>query len=224
MLTCYKLLKPADGNISVVPGNFGENLTIYVKGMHNGETFTPIISAAMDGGAWDGPCENEEHQVDSDGETVMEKKTVTPDPVTVTAAPKYNIRLQSESSYRDIFEFQGSPEWMAQYGDKAANTDLENPIPGRLMKLGIVLQLYNDNAAKGLKGIELPKGPISFDLELLSVYPPCTIWIFFRITAHALTSFAPLYHFSLKYSTGIFPAIVRKPLPAKSLFISLRIL
>lgn len=170
VLTCYKLLKPADGNISVVPGNFGENLTIYVKGMHNGETFAPIISAAMEGGTWDGVCQDEEHTVD--GEAVMEKKTVTPDPVTVTAAPKYNIRLQSESSYRDIFEFQGTPEWMAQYGDKAANTDLENPIPGRLMKLGIVLQLYNDNAAKCLKGIELPKGPISFDLELSSVYTP----------------------------------------------------
>ena len=170
VLTCYKLLKPADGNISVVPGNFGENLTIYVKGMHNGETFAPIISAAMEGGTWDGVCQDKEHTVD--GEAVMEKKTVTPDPVTVTAAPKYNIRLQSESSYRDIFEFQGTPEWIAQYGDKAANTDLENPIPGRLMKLGIVLQLYNDNAAKGLKGIELPKGPISFDLELSSVYTP----------------------------------------------------
>ena len=108
VLTCYKLLKPADGNISVVPGNFGENLTIYVKEMHNGETFAPIISAAMEGGTWDGVCQDEEHTVD--GEAVMEKKTVTPDPVTVTAAPKYNIRLQSESSYRDIFEFQGTPE------------------------------------------------------------------------------------------------------------------
>ena len=61
---------------------------------------------------------------------------------------------------------------MAEYGGKAANTDIENSIPGRLMKLGITLQLYNDNAAKGLKGIEFPEGPISFDLELLSQYTP----------------------------------------------------
>ena len=170
VLTCYKLLRPASGNISVIPGNFGENLTIYVKSMHEGDTFAPIISAAMEGGTWDGECGNEEHIVD--GKPAIEKKTVEAEPVRVTAAPKYNIRLQSESSYRDVFEFQGDEDWMQQYGEKAANTDINNPIPGRLMKLGIVLQLYNDNAAKGLKGIELPQGPISFDLELSSVYTP----------------------------------------------------
>ncbi|MDE6830502.1 MAG: LPXTG cell wall anchor domain-containing protein [Lachnospiraceae bacterium] len=166
VLTCYKLLKPAGDNTSVIPGDFGENLTIYVKSMHEGETFTPIISAAMEGGTWEGGCEKPEHS------QVEEKKTIKAGTVKVTAAPKYNIRLQSESSYRDIFDFQGDEDWMANYGESAANTDIENPIPGRLMKLGIVLQLYNDNAAKGLKGIELPEGPISFDLEVSSIYRP----------------------------------------------------
>lgn len=170
VLTCYKFLEPAEGSTSVVPGNFGENLTVYVKSMKNGETFAPIISAAMEGGTWDGPCKNEEHT--ENGEAAIEKKTVIPEPVTITAAPKYNIKLDSETSYSDIFDFQGNEAWMAEYGEKAANTDIENPIPGRLMKLGITLQLYNDNAAKGLKGIEFPEGPISFDLELLSQYTP----------------------------------------------------
>ena len=166
VLTCYKWLRPSEGNLSVVPGNFGNNLTVYVKSMHDGDTFAPVISAAMEGGAWDGPCGKEEHK------EVAEKKTVTPEPVIVTAAPKYNIKLESDSSYRDIFDFQGDGEWMNQYGDKAANTDITTPVPGRLMKLGVTLQLYNDNASKGLKGIELPQGPIEFDLEVSSGYTP----------------------------------------------------
>ena len=40
---------------------------------------------------------------------------------------------------------------------------------------------------------------------------PCAIRISFCATTHAPTSFAPPYHFSRKYSTGILPAIVRKP-------------
>lgn len=170
VLTCYKLLEPRDGNLSVVPGNFGENLTIYVKSMKNAETFAPIISAAMEGGSWDGPCGNEDHVVD--GEKIDEKKTEILPPVTVTAAPKYNIKLDSETSYRDIFNFQGDEAWMSEYGEKAANTNISKPIPGRLMKLGITLQLYNDNLAKGLKGIEFPEGPINFDLKVSSKYTP----------------------------------------------------
>lgn len=169
VLTCYKLLLPSEGNISVVPGDFGDNLTINVRAMKNGETFTPIISAAMEGGTWDGPCEKEAHKID--GEPALEKKTVIPEPVEVTAAPKYNIQLKGEGSYSDDFNFQGDEAWMAQYGNVAANTDIAKPLPGRAMKLGITLQLYNDNASKGLKGIELPDGgDITFDLKVSSIY------------------------------------------------------
>lgn len=169
VLTCYKLLLPSEGNHSVVPGDFGENVTIYVKGMKNGAKFAPIISAAMEGGAWDGPCSNEEHKID--GQPAVEKKSVTADEVEVTAAPKYNIQVKGDSSYADDFWFQGDDAWMQQYKDVAANTDIVKPLPGRSMKLGITLQLYNDNASKGLKGIELPDGsPITFDLKLSSKY------------------------------------------------------
>lgn len=172
VLTCYKRLLPTAEGRSVVPGDFGENLTIYVRAMHNGETIAPIISAAMEGGTWEGECGNEDHR-EADGQPVMEKKTVVAEPVAVTAAPRYNIKLDSESSYRGIFDFQGDEEWMDRYGSIAANTDIDTPIPGRLMKLGITLQLHNaENPAKGLKGIELPQGPISFDLDVSSVYTP----------------------------------------------------
>lgn len=168
VLTCYKWLLPSTGNQSVVPGDFGENVTINVLAMSNGEEFAPIISAAMEGGAWDGPCKNEKHTID--GEPAVEKKTVTAQPVKVTAAPKYNIHMEESASYKDDFYFQGDETWMNQYGNVAANTDIAEPVPGRIMKLGVTLQLYNDNEAKGLKGIELPTGDITFDLEVSSRY------------------------------------------------------
>lgn len=169
VLTCYKLLLPSAENISVVPGSFGENLTIYVRSMKNGDTVTPIISAAMEGGAWDAPCENENHVID--GKPVAEKKTVAAEPVEVTAAPKYNVRVKGRESYYDEFDFDRDEAWMEQYGDIAANTNIQAPLPGRAMILGITLQLYNDNPSKGLKGIELPNGdPITFDLELSSKF------------------------------------------------------
>ncbi len=170
VLTCYKHLLPAENNPSVVPGNFGENLTVYVRSMKKGAVFAPVISAAMEGGAWDGPCDKDEHKID--GVPAAEKKTVIPEEVRVTAAPKYNIQVKGEASYTSEFNFQGDEAWMNEYGDVAANTDIKTPMPGRAMKLGITLQLYNDNAAKGLKGIELPdeNEEITFDLELSSKY------------------------------------------------------
>ena len=166
VLTCHKLLLPSEGNHSVVPGEFGENVTIYVRSMRNGQRFAPIVSAAMEGGSWDGPCGN--HTID--GQPAEEKKTVTAKEVEVTATPKYNIQVKGNSSYSDDFNFQGDSEWMDQYGNVAANTDIKAPLPGRAMVLGITLQLYNDNASKGLKGIELPEGDITFDLTVSSKY------------------------------------------------------
>ena len=168
VLTCYKWLLPSAGNQSVVPGDFGENVTINVLAMSNNAEFAPIISAAMEGGAWEGSCENGKHTID--GQPAVEKKTVTAEPVKVTAAPKYNIHMEESASYKDDFYFQGDEAWMNQYGNVAANTDIAEPVPGRVMKLGITLQLYNDNEAKGLKGIELPTGDITFDLEVSSRY------------------------------------------------------
>lgn len=155
VLTCYKRLLPSANNKSVVPGEFGENVTINVKSMKNGDSFQPIISAAMEYNTWDGECS--EHKE-------VEKKSVTADKVEVTAAPKYNLQLRGEASYKDTFDFSTG-------NDKAANKD-KGSVTGRILKFGIVLQLYNDNRAKGLKGIELPKEDedITFNLKLESKY------------------------------------------------------
>ena len=37
---------------------------------------------------------------------------------------------------------------------------------GRMYGYGILLQLYNENSSKGLKGIEYPTGEITFDIDM----------------------------------------------------------
>ena len=78
-------------------------------------------------------------------------KTVTLEEITVSAAPSYNIKLVRNTNL-----------------NKRAlglNYD-EQTIDGRLYGYAFILQLYNNDVSKGLKGIEYPKGDITFDVDL----------------------------------------------------------
>lgn len=154
VLTCYKHLLPSGTHSTAAPGEFGENVTVNVKSMKNGDTFAPIFSAAMEYNTWDGKCT--EH-------AQAEKKTIVADEIKVSATPKYNIKIDGQSSYKSTFDFNTGNE-------KAPNQGI-GQVSGRVMKMGVILQLYNDNASKGIKGIELPDGsPITFDIEVGSQY------------------------------------------------------
>lgn len=158
VLTCYKWLLPSACHQSVVPGTFGENVTINVKSMKNGDTFAPLFSAAMEYGTWDGTCT--EHLQE-------EKASVTVDKITVSAAPKYNVRIGCDSTYKSSFDFYSGNEIAKSYGDGYG----KGQVTGRVVKYGIVVQLYNSNASRGLKGIELPDGSdITFDLKVSSEF------------------------------------------------------
>ena len=157
VLTCYKQLLPSGEHPSVVPGTFGEMVVVNVKSMKNGDTFAPIFSACMEYGTWEGDCSTHNQ---------TEKATVVADKVTVSAAPKYNIRIAGTSSYKSIFDFSTGNGTAQAYGDGYNKGN----VTGRVAKYGIVVQLYNDNASKGMKGIELPKGNITFDLKVSSQY------------------------------------------------------
>lgn len=157
VLTCYKQLLPSGDHPSVVPGTFGEMVVVNVKSMKNGEQFAPIFSACMEYGTWEGACSTHNQ---------TEKATVVADKVTVSAAPKYNIRIAGTSSYKSTFDFSTGNSTAQDYGDGYNKGN----VTGRAAKYGIVVQLYNDNASKGLKGIELPEGNITFDLKVASQY------------------------------------------------------
>lgn len=159
VLTCYKHLLPSDGNQSVIPGAFQNTVTINVKSTTNGKQIAPEFSACMEHGKWDGTCPDHRKE---------EKRTVTADTVTVSAAPKYNIQIGGTSSYMDTFDFNT--------GIDAAPNKGKGEIAGRIFKLGVTLQVYNDNPAKHFKGIELPDGSdITFQLKLTSKYSGATV-------------------------------------------------
>ena len=158
VLTCYKRLLPSENHNSVVPGAFGENVTVNVKSMKNGDTFAPIFSAAMEHGTWEGNCSTHNNQ---------EKYSVQADEVKVSAAPKYNVQIGGASSYKGTFVFNTGNSTAQGYGD-GYNI---GSVVGRVIRIGLTLQLHNDNASKGFKGIELPNGdPITFDISLGSSY------------------------------------------------------
>ena len=148
-LVAYKHLEN-DGN-TVVPGTFGENLTVRVKGMANGAEVKPAIRAYIDGAA--------------------EQATDVAETVTVSAAPSYNIKVKGNTSYKDSFDFNtgnpaGSDQPAANYGIAG-----DKLVPGRLMNFAVCLELYNNKPDKGFKGIEIPDGsPITFKLRLSSKY------------------------------------------------------
>jgi uncharacterized repeat protein (TIGR01451 family) len=72
--------------------------------------------------------------------------------VTVSSAPKYNISLKP--SFGDL-----SKTVTVNYNG--------NNVKGRMYGAGFTLQLYNDSADKGLKGIQIPTEDINFDINML---------------------------------------------------------
>ena len=158
VLTCYKHLLPSEGHTSVVPGEFGENVTVNVKMMKNGDTLSPIFSAAMEYNTWDGECAEEGHGT--------EKKSVVADEIRISAAPKYNVQLKTAfaTEARMTFDFSSGAE-------TALNRNA-GQVPGRIYTIGITLQLYNDSQDKGMRGVELPQGTITFDIKLSSEFRP----------------------------------------------------
>lgn len=149
-LVGYKHLEN-DGQ-TVVPGTFGENLTVRVKGVANGAEVTPIVRAYIDGAA------------------EADQATATAGTVTVSAAPRYNVKVSGNSSYKDSFDFNSGN---TEGGQIAPNYGIagDKLVPGRMMNLAVSLELYNNRTDKGFKGIEIPDGsPITFKLKLSSSY------------------------------------------------------
>lgn len=93
-------------------------------------------------------------------------KTATPDAVTVSAAPKYNVDVKraSDQYISTISNYDFST------GNDKAQDKTAGRVYGKLQAYGMSLQLRGENKIKGLKGIELPKGPISFTVDFSAAY------------------------------------------------------
>ena len=124
-----------------IPGNQDVIFVLKVKNAVNGTKIKPKFTFMLEG--------NEEE----------EKKEVTaPKEITVSATGRYNIQLHDHTGYL-------ANKTTVDYG--------EGEVTGRMYGYGFTVQLYNNEYSeeespysKGLKGIEYPKGEISFDINL----------------------------------------------------------
>ena len=85
------------------------------------------------------------------GNNEEDKITITGEKVIVSAKGKYNIQLHSNTGNL-------SNKTTVDYG--SGETE------GRMYGYGFTVQLYNESSSKGLKGIEAPKGDVTFDIDL----------------------------------------------------------
>ena len=84
------------------------------------------------------------------GNSNEEKINLKPEKIIVSSSPSYNLRLLK----RDLRRFD------------SVSDDNGNNVEGIVYGYYAVLQLYNPNSSKQMKGVEYPKGDITFDLKL----------------------------------------------------------
>ena len=121
-----------------------------------------------------------------------EEQTVQDSVVEVSAKPSYNVELkQNTELYKQI--------------------DLtENQTTGRVYGYFLGLQLHNgDNPDKGMKGIEFPKGNITFDIDLKMERTPNGENTPIDITSGATPT---LYNYALNESTNTTGNIAGRPM------------
>ncbi len=88
---------------------------------------------------------------DLEGNEDKDKVIINGDKIIVSATGKYNIKFVRNDSLNK----------------RALDLDYDGQsIDGRIYGYAFILQLYNDNESKGLKGVEYPQGDITFDIDL----------------------------------------------------------
>lgn len=175
-------IAPSPGNDTAIPGSGNLDAMVNVLAMQNGSIIRPVFTAWMahnqagsqvfqnqEGSHITGnttECANHLAKVNvgRDNWPGIEQKTAIPKPIAVTAQPRYNVQIKSvEGGARDIYDFTTGNEYAL---DRDAGT-----VNGKVEIFGITLQLYN-NPDRQLKGIEMPSGPITFDLKLSTYFQP----------------------------------------------------
>ncbi len=147
-LKAAKKLESEGENATAIPGSGDIPVHINVYSAKNGDKIQPTFKSWMDYSS--------------------QVKTVVPDGVTVSAAPRYNIEINKTN---DVYIGSISTFDFSTGNEKAMDKDA-GTIYGKLQGYGISLQLYNTTKDKKLKGIELPQGDITFKLDMTSVYEP----------------------------------------------------
>lgn len=146
VLTGYRRLENTS-QVNNIPGTGSLTLGVYVKASQNGSMIRPEVSLWIEGNS-----EDRYQKLDM--------------PVTVVSvAPKYNVNLRRSSGMSSLGYYNTDTGTIVSSGDRP---DGDSWHRGRLERYSLALQLYNDSADKGLKGIEFPQGDITYDLVIKS--------------------------------------------------------
>ena len=182
------LWEPSDGNPTAIGESYLElNVAYRVLNMKNGDTITPRatfwlgvnqISEDSSAGLIFGEGDTADryqfpkelvtdNQTDCEIHDTREADTVEAEPVTITAAPRYNLRLVFDGPVQTSvgkFDFSTGNE----YAPNKKDFVVEN---GRIGVLGVTVQIHGKTGF-GLRGVEFPDEdkPITFDLTLKSVF------------------------------------------------------
>lgn len=146
VLTGYRRLENTS-QVNNIPGTGSLTLGVYVKASQNGSMTKPEVSLWIEGNSED-----------------RYQKLDMPATV-VSAAPKYNVNLRRNDGMSNLGYYNTDTGTIVSSSDRP---DGANWHKGRLERYSLALQLYNDSADKGLKGIEFPQGDITYDLVMKS--------------------------------------------------------
>ena len=162
------LAEPADSNPSAIGNSYQElNIALRVLAMTQGDTVKPQFTFWLEGN--DVP---EEGLVTGSGHLCAkhrgeEYKTITAPDVSVTSAPRFNVRIVNGHS--SVNQTVGTFDFST--GNKLAQNKDAGTKEGRIQAFGAVIQIVGKSPQHGLRGCELPDGsPITFDLSLTSSY------------------------------------------------------
>lgn len=134
-----KITNNADMN--AIPGIGTLSFGVYVKGDVNGAVIQPEFKCWIEG--------------------TDKVKATQSEPVTVSAEPRYNLRLVRNTSSQN-----SDPLVYVSPDRTTLSTEAKDGyLMGRMESYNVQMELLNESADKALKGIELPSGRITFDLK-----------------------------------------------------------
>ena len=137
-LTGNRILRNS-GDDDKVPGAGQLSVGVSVKAASNGEKILPTFKLTASG--------------------TDISKTTQPKQVTVSAAPRYNLEMKNNSHTPSNMVYANADNGTVSL------TKTDGSPRGRIYGRSVALALWNTSAEKGLKGIELPQGDITYDLK-----------------------------------------------------------
>lgn len=140
--------------------NLTMQFSIKVGGMHNGATVQPTIEAWFDNSSYQSYRTKTNPY---DDRVVLDANIMR-----VSAKAAYNLSVANNPSLRHIgyFDMDTKSEITEQqYNDRVKDPN-SNVVYGMMVGYGMSLQLRNQDTSRGLRGIEVPSGDITFDVNM----------------------------------------------------------